>query len=86
MTWISHKECPAADCDSSDAFSYNTETMAGKCHSCNRSYPKQMKDLDNWAEEEYPTYQSSKESWDMQQQDTVASPKKLWSSTTVRLS
>ena len=38
MTWISHKECPAADCDSSDAFSYNTETMAGKCHSCNRSY------------------------------------------------
>ena len=69
MTWISHKECPAADCDSSDAFSYNTETMAGKCHSCNRSYPKQMKDLDNWAEEEYPTYQSSKGSWDMQQQE-----------------
>ena len=62
MTWTSHKECPAADCDSSDAFSYNSETMAGKCHSCNRSYPKQMRDLDNWAEEEYPTYKHNKES------------------------
>lgn len=62
--WISHKPCPSALCDSSDAFSYNTESLAGKCHSCDKKYPYEMKKLKEWAEEEYPTKQ--KDDWDMQ--------------------
>lgn len=33
--WIRHQPCPK--CDSSDAFSYNPDTGAGKCFSCNET-------------------------------------------------
>tara|TARA_R110000796_G_scaffold182239_1_gene298764 strand:+ start:1048 stop:2619 length:1572 start_codon:yes stop_codon:yes gene_type:complete len=48
MTWISHQPCPFDDCDSSDAFSYNTESMAGKCHSCDRKYRFKDEEKDGW--------------------------------------
>ena len=37
MAWINKLPCPRADCDSSDAFGYNTETHAGYCFSCGKS-------------------------------------------------
>ncbi len=56
MTWQSHKPCPYEDCGSTDAFSYNTDTMAGHCHSCERKYPRGKGVKFDWAEEEYPTW------------------------------
>lgn len=51
---LSRKPCPYVDCGSSDAFSYHTEKMVGKCHSCGRGYPSRHEVFD-WAKEEYPT-------------------------------
>ena len=70
MTWNSRKPCPYEECMSSDAFSYNTESMAGKCHSCDRKYPKDRGKLMDWAEEEYPTWfgsgeASKKDDWEV---------------------
>lgn len=53
--WRQHQPCPNQDCGSSDAFSYNTESLAGRCHACDLKYPRQMPNLFDWAEEEYPT-------------------------------
>ena len=61
MTWNSRQPCPYEDCMSSDAFSYNTESMAGKCHSCDRKYPKDRGKLWDWAEDKYPTWFGSGE-------------------------
>jgi hypothetical protein len=36
---LSGRPCVFEDCDSSDAFGYNTEGMYGKCFSCKRAYP-----------------------------------------------
>lgn len=36
MTEITHQPCPLEDCNSRDAFSYNTETGLFKCYSCGR--------------------------------------------------
>ena len=41
MTEISGQACP--HCDSSDAFSYNTEKMVGTCYSCRAPYPSKGK-------------------------------------------
>ena len=54
MTQINHKPCPHPDCDSSDAFSYNTEKMVGKCHSCDNHYPMKGVKYDEEWKEEYP--------------------------------
>ena len=48
MTWVSHQPCPYEDCGSSDAFSYNTESMAGRCHSCERKYRFNQEEKDDW--------------------------------------
>ena len=40
MTEIYKQPCPHPDCDSSDAFCYNTVKMVGTCFSCGSSYPK----------------------------------------------
>lgn len=64
--WVSRKPCPNADCLSSDAFSYNTNSHSGKCHSCDLKYPKQMHNLTDWAHEEYPLYGDWKEKPKMQ--------------------
>ncbi len=56
MSWRSHVKCPYSDCGSSDAFSYNTESKAGKCHSCEKKYPAE-KGYESWALEEYPINQ-----------------------------
>ena len=61
--WKSHTACPYEDCGSSDAFSYNTESMAGRCHSCDRRYPRDRARKFDWAEDEYPTQQ--KDDWEM---------------------
>lgn len=54
MAELSHKACPYVDCGSSDAFSYNTDKMVGKCHSCDEGYPSNNETFD-WAETKYPT-------------------------------
>lgn len=54
--WINHLPCPNADCYSSDAFNYNTNSHAGLCHSCGLRYPREMRKLKDWAHEEYPLY------------------------------
>src|SRR5210317_847324 len=36
---ITKQPCPHPSCNSSDAFSYNTEKMVGSCFSCKRPYP-----------------------------------------------
>lgn len=56
MNWNSHKPCPYEDCGSNDAFSYNTDSMSGKCHSCERTYPRSKGVKFDWAEDEYPTW------------------------------
>lgn len=40
MTEKQHQPCPHPGCGSSDAFSYNTEKMVGKCFSCDEKYPQ----------------------------------------------
>ena len=67
MTWQSHKPCPYEDCGSTDAFSYNLDSMSGKCHSCERKYPRDKATKLDWAEQEYPTQQQEKDEWDMEQ-------------------
>ena len=67
MTWQSHKPCPYEDCGSTDAFSYNLDSMSGKCHSCERKYPRDKATKLDWAEQEYPTQQQEKDGWDMEQ-------------------
>lgn len=70
--WISHKPCPYEDCASTDAFSYNTDSMSGRCHSCERKYPRSRDTLFDWAEDEYPKYgQEQKDDWDMSTQDKI---------------
>ena len=69
MNWISHKACPYEDCGSTDAFSYNTESQSGRCHSCERKYPRDRAPKLDWAENEYPTQgqqQQEKDSWAME--------------------
>lgn len=65
MTELSHQPCPYVDCESSDAFSYNTEKMTGKCHSCGTGYPSSDEMFD-WAREEYPIKDTRKMSDDYQ--------------------
>ena len=52
MSELSHQPCP--NCDSSDAFSYNTEKCVGFCYSCASSYPKKGKKYDEETLETYP--------------------------------
>ena len=52
MSELSHQPCP--HCESSDAFSYNTEKMVGFCYSCAASYPKKGKKYDEETLERYP--------------------------------
>ena len=61
---MSHKPCPYEDCGSTDAFSYNTESQSGRCHSCERKYPRVKDTLTDWANDEYPT-EGDKKEWDM---------------------
>jgi len=56
---IPHLECPFLGCDSSDAFSYNTNGY-GRCHSCERKYPSAAK-LKPWAREVYPAVGNEEE-------------------------
>ena len=75
--WLSHRECPYEDCGSTDAFSYNTESCSGRCHSCERVYPRTRDKKFEWAEETYPVMgQEQKDEWDMnpQQQQTNIKP------------
>jgi twinkle protein len=51
---FNHQPCPYVDCGSSDAFSYETELMIGKCHSCESAYPSKKATF-SWAKEIYPT-------------------------------
>jgi len=69
MNWKSHKPCPYEDCGSTDAFSYNLDSMSGRCHSCERKYPRDKAAKLDWAEDEYPTQgqqQQEKDDWDME--------------------
>lgn len=52
MAELSHQPCP--HCDSSDAFSYNTEKMVGICYSCSSSYPKKGQRYSEETLERYP--------------------------------
>lgn len=52
---LSRQPCPYVDCGSSDAFSFFTDTGAGRCHSCERVYPKCRDEKFEWAADEYPT-------------------------------
>ena len=54
MSEKGHGPCPYVDCGSSDAFSYNSDKMVGKCHSCSRGYPSKDT-MHPWAKEKYPT-------------------------------
>ena len=54
MTDVAHQPCPYVSCGSSDAFSYNTDKMVGKCHACNTGYPSKYP-TQEWAKEKYPT-------------------------------
>jgi len=48
-----HQRCPHPNCDSSDAFSFNTAGY-GKCHSCGNPYPKRGVQYEGWVAEAYP--------------------------------
>ena len=74
--WLSHKECPYEDCGSTDAFSYNTESCSGRCHSCERKYPRTKDKKFEWASETYPVMgqEQEKDDWDMNQQQTNIKP------------
>ncbi len=52
MSELSHQPCP--NCDSTDAFSYNTEKGVGFCYSCATAYPKKGKRYDEETLERYP--------------------------------
>ena len=52
MPELTKRPCP--NCDSSDAFSYNTEKQTGFCFSCRGSYPKAGKKYDQETLEKYP--------------------------------
>lgn len=54
MTDISGQPCPNPACNSSDAFSYNTEKQVGLCFSCGSSYPKKGVKYSSEALERYP--------------------------------
>jgi len=58
MNWKSHKPCPYEDCGSTDAFSYNLDSMSGRCHSCERKYPRDK------AAKGHPLQE--KDDWDME--------------------
>jgi twinkle protein len=60
--WHDRLPCPNIDCQSSDAFSYNENSGAGKCFSCSKKYPKEMPKLMDWASDEYPTHSTG--SWE----------------------
>lgn len=60
MSEIAHQPCPFVGCDSSDAFSYNTDGF-GKCHSCNRKYPSRNS-THEWAKEMYPVKETQEQS------------------------
>jgi twinkle protein len=51
---ITHKPCPHVECDSSDAFAFNSEKKTGFCHSCERTYPMKGMNLKSWVKDEYP--------------------------------
>ena len=51
---VTHQPCPHSDCDSSNAFAYNSVKMLGFCHSCDRSYPIKGMSLKSWAQDTYP--------------------------------
>ena len=49
--------CPAGNCGSSDAFSWNMEDQVGNCKSCGTSYPTEgmgKMQWQDWVKEEYP--------------------------------
>jgi hypothetical protein len=50
---LTGKPCPYVACGSTDAFSYHTLDMVGKCFSCKTGYPNRAAKFD-WAEEKYP--------------------------------
>ena len=78
MTWMSHKPCPYEECGSTDAFSYNTESQSGRCHSCERKYPRVKDTLTDWAQDEYPTEGEQKqEGWDMPQANIKPVPTEM---------
>ena len=54
MSEISHVPCPHAGCESTKAFSFNTEKKCGFCHVCEKSYPSRGMRLKPWASKEYP--------------------------------
>lgn len=54
MTDVAHQPCPYVSCGSSDAFSYNTSKMIGKCHACDTGYPSK-EPMQEWAKDKYPT-------------------------------
>ena len=54
MVEKSHLPCIFVGCESSDAFSYNTEKQIGKCYSCDKSYPHKGMLLKDGTEEKYP--------------------------------
>ncbi len=60
MSELSHQPCP--NCESSDAFSYNTEKCAGFCYSCASAYPKKGKKYDEETLERYPLKDTGKQS------------------------
>jgi len=49
-----HLPCPHPDCESSDAFTYDTEKMVGGCFSCGNAYPMKGVRYEAWVKEEYP--------------------------------
>ena len=71
MTWRSHLACPYEDCGSTDAFSYNTDSQAGRCHSCERLYPRCKDRKLDWASDEYPTDMQTQGGWEVQTQANV---------------
>ena len=62
MSELSHQPCPYEDCGSSDAFKWWGNDGNGYCHSCRGNYPKDNRQLFNWAKERYPTVE--KDSFD----------------------
>lgn len=69
---LSRQPCPFVECGSSDAFSYDTEKMCGKCHSCNRGYPG-VYTMHDWAKDKYPTSKG----YTMKQQFSVVNEDQL---------
>lgn len=59
-TELTHKPCPNPNCDSSDAFSYNTDKQVGHCHSCGKGYPQKGITYSQEVLEAYPL----KQDWD----------------------